>query len=149
MTNGFKIIGISCRTTNKNNQSQRDLGELWNQFYAAGIMEKIPAKNSATVLSVYTDYESDFTGAYTVIIGVPVNSLEHIPAGLTGREFGPENFRKFIARGKMPDAVVNTWMEIWQNDQELRRKYSYDFESYGPDSQSGENAVVEIYIATF
>lgn len=27
MTTGFKIIGISTRTSNKNNQSQEDLGK--------------------------------------------------------------------------------------------------------------------------
>ena len=31
MTNGFKVIGISIRTTNANNQSQQDLGILWDQ----------------------------------------------------------------------------------------------------------------------
>jgi predicted transcriptional regulator YdeE len=32
MTNGFKLIGISVRTTNQNNQVQEDLGKLWGQF---------------------------------------------------------------------------------------------------------------------
>ena len=48
----------------------------------------------------------------------------------------------------MPNAVVNTWLEIWHKDKELKRKYSYDFEVYGAKSQNGENSEVEIYIAT-
>jgi predicted transcriptional regulator YdeE len=147
MTNGFKIIGISTRTTNKNNQSQQDLTNLWGQFYAQNIFDKIPNKVSVNVLSIYTDYKSDFTNEYTTIIGVPVSTLDEIPAELVGREFSADNFQKFVAKGEMPNAVVNVWLDIWKKDKELDRKYSYDFEVYGQKSQNGENSEVEIYIA--
>ena len=148
MTNGFKIIGISTRTTNQNNKSQEDLGKLWRQFYAENIFEKIPNKISNEILSIYTDYKSDFTEDYLTIIGVLVSTLNEIPNGLIGREFQSDNFKKFTAKGEMPNAVVNTWIEIWNRDKELNRKYSYDFEVYGEKSQNGENSEVEIYIAT-
>jgi predicted transcriptional regulator YdeE len=147
MTNGFKIIGISTRTTNKNNQSQQDLTNLWGQFYAQNIFDKIPNKVSVNVLSIYTDYKSDFTNEYTTIIGVPVSTLDEIPAELVGREFSADNFQKFVAKGEMPNAVVNVWLDIWKKDKELDRKYSYGFEVYGQKSQNGENSEVEIYIA--
>jgi predicted transcriptional regulator YdeE len=147
MINGFKIIGISTRTTNKNNKSQEDLTNLWGQFYAQNIFDKIPNKISDNVLSIYTDYKSDFTDEYTTIIGVPVSTLDQIPAELVGREFGADNFQKFVAKGEMPNAVVNVWLDIWKREEELNRKYSYDFEVYGQKSQNGENSEVEIYIA--
>ena len=147
MTNGFKIIGISTRTTNKDNQSQQDLTNLWGQFYAQNIFDKIPNKVSDNVLSIYTDYKSDYTDEYTTIIGVPVSTLDEIPAELIGREFNADNFQKFVAKGEMPNAVVNVWLDIWKRDKELDRKYSYDFEVYGQKSQNGENSEVEIYIA--
>ncbi|WPV64049.1 hypothetical protein [Chitinophaga sp. LS1] len=50
---------------------------------------------------------------------------------MAGREFQPEQFQKFTAKGAMPAAVGNCWMNIWQRDAELNRKYSYDFEVYG------------------
>lgn len=128
MTNGFKIMGISIRTTNKNNQSSQDLTQLWEQFYSENIFEKIPNKNSDKILSIYTDYKSDYTEEYTTFIGVPVTSLSDIPSGLNGKEFPPQNFKKFVAKGDIPNAVVNTWTDIWQRDKELNRKYSYDFE---------------------
>ena len=37
MTNGFKLIGISVRTTNQHNQVQEDLGKLWGQFSSENI----------------------------------------------------------------------------------------------------------------
>lgn len=148
MTNGFKIIGISVRTTNKDNKAQQDLGQLWGQFYSDNIFEKIPNKLSNEVIAIYTDYKSDFTEDYTTIIGIPVSSLDEMPNGLIGREFQAENFQKFTAKGEMPNAVASSWIDIWQKDKELNRKYSYDFEVYGEKSQNGENSEVDIYIAT-
>lgn len=147
MTTAFKIIGISTRTTNQNNQSAEDLDKLWSQFYAENIFDKIPNKVSNDIITIYTDYVSDYTDAYTTIIGVQVYTLENIPDGLIGREFEAENFQQFTAKGEMPNAVVNTWMDIWKRDNELNRKYTYDLEVYGEKSQDGENAEVEIFIA--
>ena len=147
MTNGFKIIGISTRTTNKDNKAQQDLVQLWGKFYSENIFEKIPNKLSNEILTIYTDYKSDFTEDYTTIIGIPVSTLAEIPNGLVGREFQAENFQKFTAKGEIPNAVVNSWIDIWQRDKELKRKYSYDFEVYGDKSQNGENSEVDIYIA--
>lgn len=147
MTNGFKIIGISTRTTNKDNQSKEDLGKLWERFFVENIIEKIPNKSSFEIISIYTDYKSDFTDEYTTIIGLKVSTLDEIPNGLTGREFKSENFQKFIAKGEMPKAVLDSWIDIWQRDKELDRKYSYDFEVYGDKSQNGENSEVEIYLS--
>ncbi|MGI9825445.1 GyrI-like domain-containing protein, partial [Riemerella anatipestifer] len=68
MKNGFKVIGISTRTTNKDNKSKEDLGKLWGQFYAENIFEKIPNKVSDEIFSIYTDYKSNYTEEYTTII---------------------------------------------------------------------------------
>lgn len=147
MTNGFKIIGISTRTTNKDNQSKVDLGKLWERFFAEGIIEKIPNKSSFEIISIYTDYKGDFTDEYTAIIGLKVATLEEIPNGLIGREFEADNFQKFTAKGEMPKAVLDTWVDIWQKDDALNRKYNYDFEVYGEKSQMGENSEVDIYLS--
>lgn len=147
MNKGFKIIGISVKTTNKGNQSSQDLAQLWERFYAENIFHKIPNKASNKVFSIYTDYKSNYTEDYTCIIGCSVKTLDNIPKDLEGREFLPENFKKFTAKGEMPKAVIDTWLNIWQKDSELNRKYTYDFEVYDEKSQNGENSEVEIYIA--
>ena len=147
MTNGFKIIGIATRTINKDNQALQDIGKLWGQFFSENVFDKIPNKQSGDILSVYTDYKSDYTEEYTTIIGVPVTTLADIPEGLIGREFQAEQFQRFVAKGEMPNAVGSTWGEIWKRDKELNRKYSYDFEVYGAQSQQGAESEVEIFIA--
>lgn len=147
LENGFKVIGISTKTTNKDNKSKEDLGELWEKFNSENIVEKIPNKESKETFMIYTDYKSNYTDEYTAILGVPVSSLNEVPSGFVGREFDQENFKKYEAKGKMPDAVLEVWKEIWKNDNNLNRKYSHDIEVYGKNSQSGNNSEVEIYLA--
>ena len=144
----FKIIGISTETTNENGKSAKDLGKLWGRFYSENISNQISNKESDEIYSIYTDYETDYKGKYTSIIGLKVNSLDSIPNGLIGREFESGIYTKFVAKGEMPNAVVEMWKEIWIKDKELNRKYSADFEVYGAKSQCGKNSEVEIYIAT-
>lgn len=144
----FKIIGIKVETTNEKGKSAEDLGKLWEQFYSENISEQISNKESEKIYSIYTDYESDYKGKFTSIIGLKVKSLDQIPDGLIGREFVSGKYQKFIAKGEMPNAVMETWKEIWLKDDELNRKYTADFEVYGAKSQNGENSEVEIYIAT-
>jgi predicted transcriptional regulator YdeE len=142
----FKIIGISTETSNQNNQAAADLGKLWERFFAEEIASKIPNKENEDIYAIYTDYESDYTGRYTTIIGQRVSTLDHIPDGFVGREIKNERLIKYKAKGEMPRAVVDTWQEIWANDIALYRTYNADFEVYGAKSQQGSDSEVEIYI---
>jgi len=144
----FKSIGIAVKTTNSNKQAMTDMGELWSRFYFEDIISKIPNRINNDIYSIYTDYETDYTGSYTAIIGCKVTSVDSIPEGLTGREFSSGQYLKFIAKGKMPDAVINQWKAIWDRDKVLNRNYTADFEIYGQKSQDQNDAEIEIYIAT-
>lgn len=146
--NTFKIIGISIQTTNKDGQSLIDLWQLWGTFYTQNIIAKIPNKISDEVYAVYTDYESNYTGKYTTIIGLQVSSIDEIPDWLVAREFESQKFKTFIAKWTMPEAVATTWQEIWKNDNELNRSYIYDYEVYWEKSQNWEDSEVDIYIGT-
>lgn len=144
----MKIIGISVRTTNENWRSAQDIGALWEQFYTENIFDKIPCKISNDILAIYTDYKSNYQEEYTTIIGCEVSEINEIPVGCIAREFCAENFKTFIAKGQMPEAIVGVWTEIWAQDKTLDRKYTYDFERYTEKSHQGENSEVEICIAT-
>lgn len=144
----FKIIGISIESTNEGGKSIEDLGKLWEQFYSDGVSGKIPNKESDNIYSIFTDYESDYTGKYTAIIGHKVKSLDEIPAGLVGREFKGGKYTKLFAKGEMPNAIVDLWKKVWKEDKELKRRYTVDFEVYGAKSQNGAESEVEVFIAT-
>ena len=135
----FDIIGISVRTTNKDGRSQKDIGELWERFMREGVMEKIPGKKSADIYCVYTDYETDFNGAYTTIIGCRVNAPEMIPEGMTGKSIPAARYHVYTSSGEMPKALMETWKMIWDSD--IDRAYTADFDLYGADP------VVKTYIS--
>lgn len=142
----LKIIGIATQTSNNNSQAIEDLGKLWSQFFGENIIGKIPNTISTNIYSVYTDYESDFKGKYTTIIGLEVSSLDEIPEGMIGREFQPQIFKKYIAKGELHEAVGKTWTEIWNDDTNLNRTYIYDYELYTEKAQNPAKAEIEIYI---
>ncbi len=108
--------------------------------------KQIPNKISDEIYAVYTDYETDFTGPYTTIIGLSVSSLENIPENFVGITIETAVYQKFISKGKMPEAVFNTWLEIWEN-KNLNRTYQADFTIHGKKYYDGENAEVETFIA--
>lgn len=144
----FYIIGISIRTTNQNGQAAKDIEALWGRFWSEDIQQKVPNKNGDEIFAVYTDYESDFTGFYTTIVGLPVKSLENIPDGFVGITIETANYQKFVSKGKMPEAVVSTWFEIWGNKElNLQRAYKADFTIHGKKYFDGDNAEVETFIS--
>ncbi|SFA77588.1 GyrI-like domain-containing protein [Algoriphagus aquimarinus] len=143
----FKFIGIAVRTSNSSGKAAEDLGALWGRFFEEQIGTKISGKVSEDIYAIYTDYESDYTGKYTCMIGYQVDTLEKLGVGLVSKEFAGGKHIKFVAKGKMPEAVVTTWQEIWAKDSELDRKYTADFEVYGSKCQQGENSEVDIFIA--
>ncbi len=144
----FKIIGIATRSTNENGKSAEDLGKLWEQFYTEKIPSQIANKISDDIYAIYTDYASDYRGTYTCIIGLKVKTLDKIPEGLVGREFKKGKYERFLAKGPMPNAVIDVWKEIWWKDKELKRNYIADFEVYGDKSKNGEKSEVAIFIGT-
>ncbi|MEP0713388.1 effector binding domain-containing protein [Algoriphagus sp.] len=143
----FKIIGITKRTSNTTGKAAEDLGVLWRRFIEEQIGGKISGKVSEDIFTIYMEYESDYRGEYTCLIGYQVDSLEIVPKGLVAKEFDGGKHIKYVAHGKLPEAVVQTWEEIWSKEGELNRKYTADFEVYGAKSQQGENSEVEIFIA--
>ena len=143
----FQVIGISIRTTNENGQAAKDIEKLWGKFWGEEIQKQIPNKVNDDIYAVYTDYDTDYTGPYTVIIGLSVNSLDNIPEGFVGITIEDASYQKFVSKGKMPEAVVNTWMEIWQQDKSLNRAYKADFTVHGKKYYDGDNAEVETFIS--
>lgn len=144
---GFKIIGISTETSNREGKATTDIGALWGQFISDNLLEKIPHQLDSDILCIYTDYESDYTGKYTCLLGLKVASLDEIPEGLVGREFEGGNFQSFLAKGEFPQAIVDTWNTIWNQDKTLDRSYTYDYEVYDERSRQGEDSEAVIYIA--
>ena len=141
----FHVIGAYVRTTNVNNKALKDIGELFGKFVSENILEKIPSKISDDIYCVYTDYESDFNGPYTAVVGCKVSTLTDIPTGLTGITIPESKYQVYKSTGKLSVSLARTWEGIWNSD--LNRRYSADFDIYGEKVKDFEDAEVETYVA--
>ena len=144
----FKVIGITVRTSNQDEQAAKDIGGLWNKFMSEGVLQKIPNKIDDTIYSIYTDYEGDHTKPYTTLLGCRVENLDEIPQGMEAKSFDNGNYAKFTAKGDLTaDAVFNAWSEIWNMEKDLNRLYTADFEVYGQKAQDPSNGEADIFVA--
>jgi len=142
---GFKVIGIKVRTSNKDGQAAKDIGQLWQRFMSEGVGDKIPNKIDASILSIYTNYDGDHNMPYDTILGCRVSTLEEIPEGMIGENFGGGKYAKYVAKGNLNEGIVyDAWLEIWQQD--LDRTYIADFEVYGEEAMNPEDAKVDIFV---
>jgi len=141
----FNLTGIAIRTTNQNGQSAQDIGGLWGRIMRDSLLDKIEEKISGDTYCVHTDYESDYTGAYTAIIGCKVNLLADIPEGFTTITIAAGKYQVYTLAGKFPENVHEAWVEIWNSN--VNRKYTADFDLYGANAKSFEETEVKIYLA--
>ncbi len=138
----IKVTGIESRTSNAT--AHIDIPKLWQKFYSENIKDKIPNKTDDDVLSLYTEYESDFTKPYTIVICCRVNDFSGVPDGMVFKIIPAAKYAVFTAKGKMPDKIVETWKDIWTSD--IERTYTGDFEIYNEKFNLPEPEA-EIYIA--
>jgi len=141
----FKLIGITIRTTNVNEKSTIDIANLWQKFISENTLIEIPNKVSTEVYSLYTDYESDHTEAYTTIIGCKVKNLDSIPNGMIGKTFEGGTYVKTSIKGDlMQGIIIKHWSKIFEMD--LERTFIADFEIFGEKAQDPSNAEIDFYV---
>ena len=141
----FEIVGISVRTTNQNQQSEKDIGILWQRYYANDPIAMIENKISEDLYCVYTDYESDYSGAFTTVLGYKVKPGTLPPSGLIRKVILSSFYEVFISEGPLPSTVQETWKTIWNTD--LKRRYTADFDVYGAHSKNPEKATVRTFVS--
>lgn len=134
----FSVSGIAARTINSDefDPLRARLPALWGDFFANGVSGKIVNKMpDSPVYGVYSAYESDASGHYTVTAGV---ATEGVADGVHASvDVVAGRYLVFERRGPMPKAVIDAWVAVWtffQNNTEYVRSYASDFEEYrGPD----------------
>ncbi len=142
----LSIVGVTIRTSNKPGQAEKDIPMLWGKFMSDDIKNKIPNRVDETIYALYTDYESDHTEPYTMLLGYQVKDLDNVNEDMTVKIIPAANYRKFVAKGDLTKtAVYDAWMGIWKTD--LKRTYTTDFEIYGEKAINPTNGEAEIFIA--
>ena len=144
-----KVIGISMRTRNSDEAvpDTARIPGLWQQFFSDNIEVNIPSKvDDGCLYGVYTHYDSDHKGEYTIYVGHEVQNLQSVPAGMNGIEIPAGKYLVFSQEGQMPGIVYTLWNNIWQffaESKQYKRAYTLDFERYCKDNASK----LDIFIA--
>ena len=140
----FAVLGFDTRTTNEVEMSgEGRIGPLWRQYLESGSSAIPRVADPAVTFSIYTNYESDHTGAYDVILGKPVNALEPASGSLRGIAIPAGEYAVFPAASATPDGIRAAWMTVYGyfgGRTDPRRACTIDFERYSPEG-------VQLYIA--
>lgn len=137
------VAGLTIRTKNSDPNMEKDIGGLWEKFFSQGVAASLPNKSNTNTIGLYTNYESDVSGAYDMMVCCEIDSQKDLPAGLDVKTISAGKYAKFVVHGDMK-AVGTFWMELWQMD--LNRKYDCDFEEY-QDCDDYNNMDIAIYIS--
>ncbi|NIK79114.1 putative transcriptional regulator YdeE [Paenibacillus castaneae] len=148
----LQLVGISARTTNNEEGGPNGkLPELWNTYFRSSIAERIQANNGHLLYGLYTDYESDASGAYTALLGHERGDAEHpIPEDLKLVSVPEAHYMVFkTKKGPVQEVVLQAWQEIWSlfEHSAIKRAYTGDFELYDTRNFNPNDAEAEIYIA--
>ena len=138
-----KVFGLSVTTSNADevDPEKAKIPQLWQSFHQSRPISDSGDAGDALFFGIYTNYESDYLGAFDVFVGSqtsssPTLSEMTIPSG---------QYLVFSAQGEMPQAVIDLWGVIWRFFDDTNcpyvRKYTTDFECYLSENE------VDIYIA--
>jgi predicted transcriptional regulator YdeE len=145
----FTVVGTEVRTTNEaeSDPTTAQIGAHWQRFYESALADRIPNRTDGAVLyGVYTDYESDYRGAYSHLIACEVSNDGRALPAMTTLTIPRSKYLVFTGNGELPGVVIQTWGAVWQyfeRDTRDKRAYTVDFERH----DQRESSRVEIYIA--
>lgn len=146
----LRLVGIAARTRNKDElDGLGKIPALWQRFFQENIAAQIPGqKRPGEILAGYAEFESDETGAYTIVIGADVDSSAAVPEGMTCLEIPASRYRVVSTeRGKLSEVGIDAWMKIWKDPAlKASRTYRADLEIYGADAADPENARFDIWL---
>lgn len=146
------LAGVSIRTTNAiETGPDGRLSQLWDTYFRSNIAVQTGTGNPEHIYALYTDYESDATGAYSVVIGHKVtdDSLQD-DSNLVCAALPESKYMVFTTKkGPVFEVVSQAWVEIWGYFKESLevRTYTGDYELYDAQNFDPANTEVKIYIA--
>src|SRR5438105_1741818 len=106
----FAVIGLTTRTSNQRETSgESRIGPLWQKFLQDGGISIPGVLDETITYSVYTNYESDHTRAYDVILGKSVSDLRKTPDGMRGIEIPAAEYLVFPVAIATPQSIKAAW----------------------------------------
>jgi predicted transcriptional regulator YdeE len=142
----FLVVGIKTRTTNRVEAVSETarIPVLWRRFRDEKFGEEIPDLLPADeVVAVYTDFEDESRGAYSVIIGRKVRTLDRTPQAMAGVAVRGGRYLCFPIEDRTPEGFHRAWDQVrrfFLYSHENERAFAADFEIHRAESS-------EIYVS--
>ena len=129
----FSIMATERTNNFTDSAIQAKITGLWEKNSEA---VKKAAEKGTVIACVYHEYESNYQGDYAVSL-----CFEETEQA----DFDTDKFtwKKYPIDRRDAQSILTTWRQIWseEENQQLQRKYSFDYEQYAPDGE------VAIFIA--
>ncbi|MBC7475366.1 MAG: effector binding domain-containing protein, partial [Candidatus Sericytochromatia bacterium] len=97
------------------------------------------------VLSLYIDYEGDYTDPYNTFACCEVKSFDNVPDGMSAKIVPASKYAVISVDGTSPEKVLEAWENIW--DSNLKRAYEGDFDVYSEDFLNEKTSTLKIYVS--
>ena len=150
----IRLVGLETRTRNADEMDPATarIPAHYERFFGEDVAARITHKvDPGTMMSLYSDYEGDENGEYSITLGFEVGSFDDVGEGLSSKTLPASSYAVVTTdRGALPAVVVDAWQRIWRMSvAELggKRTYTGDFELYDERAQNPADAEVDIYIA--
>lgn len=143
----FKIIGMACKTTIKENEEKNIIPNLWGQYYnRSSEIKNCLFENRSIGLCEIVDNSED---TFTYICCKEVDNFNFIPEGMVGKVVPSSKYAIFTHKGKL-DTLGNTYEYIhgkWLPNSEYGiNKSAHDFELYDERCDNTDTSEMDIYI---
>ncbi len=92
---------------------------------------------------MYSAYESDASGQYSVTAGVSVSKAA---PEFDSIEISGGQYLVFETKGAMPQVVIETWARVWsffETSKQFKRGFTTDFEVYRGSDEVAIHIAVE------
>jgi predicted transcriptional regulator YdeE len=142
----FLVVGIKTRTTNRVEAFSETarIPALWRRFRDEKFGEAIPDRLPVgEVVAVYTDFANESRGAYSLVIGRKVRTLDRTPPAMAGVAVRGGRYLCFPIEDRTPEGVHRAWDEVrryFLYSHENERAFATDFEVHRAESS-------EIYVS--
>lgn len=108
----LKLIGVTLRTSHA--RAHIDIPAFWATTMKRGILQELAEATHAPIYAIYTDYESDWTGAYTMMLAVAQSTTPAESEGLRYLELPARSWHQSDELEDSPETVFKAWQYIWQ-----------------------------------
>jgi len=146
----FTIVGIKARTSNREEMSRNGkIPALWQRFWEEGILSQIQNRtNLSEFMAIYTEFDSDENGDYSILIGACVHRIGELPDHLSSITIPESDYLQVPTQwGPISEIGIEAWKTIWTEDEyKKNRSYIADLEIYGENANNPNYSQFDIFL---